>query len=121
MFSTCRNSVCHVHVLSLNKTIRSTFEFFFFLSFLISENIIQSCITFPITLITLATSLFFSQTIFHYMYMYIGLYGFNKKVNILFYASKNAFNRYIKVGFQNLFFRLSEYSYDEHVSTIAIN
>lgn len=55
------------------------------------------------------------------MYMSIGLYGFNNQVNKLFYAGKNAFHVYIKVGFLNWFFRLSEFSYDKHVSTYAIN
>lgn len=50
-------------------------------------------------------SIFLSNHIY-YMYM----------VNRLFYASKNAFHICIKVGFQNLFFRLS----DTHtISTLA--
>lgn len=62
----------------------------------------------------------FYQTMFYYMYMSIGLYGWNEKVIRLFYAGKNAFHVYIKVGFQNLFFRLSEYFYYKHVSPSAI-
>lgn len=46
----------------------------------------RTCTTFLITLITMTTSLFFYQTIFHNMYMSIELYGFNKQVNKLFYA-----------------------------------
>lgn len=82
-----------------------------------TETIIQTRTTFLITLITMTTSLLFYQTIFHNMYMSIELYGFNKQVNKL----KRISHIYIKVGFQNLFFRLSEFSYNKHVSTYAIN
>lgn len=52
------------------------------------------------------------------MYMYIGL---NFKLYRKGQQIETAFHIYIKVRFQNLFFRLSEFSYDKHVSTYAIN
>lgn len=70
-----------------------------------TESIIQTRTTFLITLITMTTSLLFYQTIFHYMYMYIGL---NFKLYRKGQQIETAFHIYIKVGFQNLFFRLSD-------------